>query len=126
MLRMAAMRELSRAEAAPDQTDAGQQQQDKPDNPEIPVAQRAIGPRSQPRAHDRPGESDQRKPDHVRLDEAGAGLQAQRSGQYGEVEGLENPAPLMLAPAPHAGPQDWKRAGQSSEAAKDTAGKSDR
>src|SRR5437764_6855786 len=44
--------------------------------------------------------------------------QTQRGGQHGPIEGLKNSAPLMLAPASHAGPQCWKRTGQAGEAAK--------
>jgi hypothetical protein len=62
---------------------------------------------------------------HFNADEAGARLQAQGGCQYGPVEDLKNPAPLVLAPAPHAGPQRWKHAGQTGQAAKDSAGKSD-
>src|SRR5258705_11895943 len=108
---MAAMRALARSNSAPHQADARQEQQPEHDIAEIPIAERVIDSCAEPRTGQRSREGKQHEPDHVRLDEAGCDLDAKGSREDRPVEGLENAAPLLLAPAAHAGPQDRQRTG---------------
>src|SRR5258708_1583161 len=116
---------LLMANAAPQQSDPGQNQKPEYDVAKVSIAERVIGPRAEPRADQRSWKRKQHEPDHVRLDEAGCDLHAERGCEYRPVKGLENAAPLLLAPAAHAGPQDGNRTRESRETAKDAAGEAD-
>src|ERR1700756_3893483 len=94
------------ADAAPQQSDPGQNQKPEHDVAEVSIAERMIGPCAEPRADECSWESAYHQPDDFRFDEAGCDLHAERGCEDRPVESLENAAPLLLAPAAHAGPQD--------------------
>ena len=116
---------LAGGEAAPDQRDAGHEQQPQHDVAKIPVTERVIGARTEPRAADRRRCYQQSEPHRLARDQAGASLRDQRRSQDRPVEGLEDAAPLILAPAAHARPQNGNGTRQAREAAEHAAGKSD-
>ncbi len=55
---------LKQADAAPDQTDAGEEQQSEHDIAKVLAVQRVIDARTEPGAEQRAGEGDQCEPDH--------------------------------------------------------------
>src|SRR5262249_54015580 len=112
--------------AAPYKPYAGQEQKAEHHIAKIAVAQRVIGPRPQPGPDHGAWKRDQRQPEHIRLDEAGADLEEERCGQNAEIEDLENAAALPLGPAAYAGPEDWQRSRESGESAQNAASKADR
>src|ERR1700676_170185 len=113
------------ADTAPQQSDAGHNQKPEHDVAKISIAERMIGPRAEPRADERSRERAQHQPDDLWFDEAGCDLHAERGGEDGPVESLEDAAPLLLAPTAHAGPQDRNWTRESGEAAKNAAGEAD-
>src|SRR5690349_7563919 len=123
---MAAMRVSSNPEAVPDECCAGQKQQAQHDVAKIPIVQRVIKFCAKPAADEGSGKSNEREVDHLALDQAAGCLKAQRREQYAGVEALKDAAPLVLAPAPDACPQDRQRTGETGKAAKDATGKADR
>ena len=83
-----------RAKTVPHQAEAGQNQQAEHDVAEMLVAQRVIDARPTPGADQRSRKRDERKPDHLRFDEARCRLQRQRSCKHREIEELEDAAPF--------------------------------
>src|SRR3954467_1368787 len=108
--------ELVRAQTVPDQAEARQEQETEHDIAKMLVAQRVVDARAGPCADQRARKCDHREPDHLERDEARGGLQHQSGGEHGEIEELEDAAPLVLIPAADVGPQDRKRPRQSGKA----------